>query len=159
VLGTADPASEGWTFASTGDRRVWWWCRRLAAEVAVHRWDAEFAQRGSFPRGIEPDVAGAGVEEFMIEFLPGLRTSADFSGCGSLHLHGTDGYRANERVEWWVDLGRPGLAARVVHREGDTLVMGARSDLLLWLNNRGPLESIQVVSHDETVERSSQLRF
>src|SRR5712671_3490108 len=43
VLGSADPGSETWTFSSTGDRRVAWWNRRLAVEVAIHRWDAQHA--------------------------------------------------------------------------------------------------------------------
>jgi uncharacterized protein (TIGR03083 family) len=151
ILATADPASEGWTFSSTGDRRVWWWCRRLAVEVAVHRWDAQFAQGGPFPGGIEPAVAEAGVEEFMVEFLPGLLGSADLDG--TLHLHATDG-----PTEWWVDLGAP-ASVRPEHSKADTAVRGTRSDLLLWLNNRGPLESIEVLGQAETVARWSQLRF
>ena len=43
VLRVADPDALTWTFSSTGDRRVNWWCRRLAIEVAIHRWDAQHA--------------------------------------------------------------------------------------------------------------------
>ena len=43
VLGSADPQSATWTFSSTGDQRVAWWDRRLAVEVAIHRFDAEHA--------------------------------------------------------------------------------------------------------------------
>ena len=31
------------TFATSDDRRVAWWIRRLTVEVAIHRWDAEDA--------------------------------------------------------------------------------------------------------------------
>ena len=43
VLGSADPDSATWTFSSTGDERVRWWCRRVAVEVSIHRWDVERA--------------------------------------------------------------------------------------------------------------------
>jgi uncharacterized protein (TIGR03083 family) len=75
VLGSADPDSGTWTFSSTGDRRVAWWNRRLAVEVAIHRWDAEHAvtaDGGPPPNPLDGDVAAAGIEEFIIEFLPGL---------------------------------------------------------------------------------------
>jgi uncharacterized protein (TIGR03083 family) len=151
VLGTADPASVGWTFSSTGDRRVWWWCRRLAVEVAVHRWDAEFAQRGPYPRAAEAGVAEAGVEEFMTEFLPGLLESAGLGG--TLHVHATDG-----PTEWSIDLAAP-ASARPEHTKADTAIRGTQSDLLLWLNNRGPLESIEVLGNHEIVGQWGELRF
>jgi uncharacterized protein (TIGR03083 family) len=151
VLGTADPAQEGWTFSSTGDRRVWWWCRRLAVEIAVHRWDAEFAQRGPAAEEFEPGVAAAGIDEFMIEFLPGMLASADIAG--SLHLHATDG-----PTEWWIDLEAPD-SVRPEHSKADTAVRGTSSDLLLWLNNRGPLESIEVLGEQELARRWSEFRF
>jgi hypothetical protein len=95
VLGSADPGSETWTFSSTGDRRVAWWNRRLAGELAIHRWDAEHAaaaEGGPPPGPVDGDVAAAGIEEFMIEFLPGLlaqETTGELSG--TLHLHAPTG--------------------------------------------------------------------
>ena len=109
VLGSADPGSGTWTFSSTGDRRVAWWNRRLAVEVAIHRWDAQdavAADGGPSPDPLDGDVAAAGIEEFMTEFLPGLlaqESTGELSG--TLHLHATDG-----PTEWWIDLeaaGRP----------------------------------------------------
>jgi hypothetical protein len=105
----------------------------------------------SVPEAFESDVAAAGVEEFVLEFLPGLRASAELRG--SLHLHGNDG-----PSEWWIDFD--GLApALPVHREADTCVQGTPSDLLLWLNNRGPLERLEVLGEPGIVERWQQLRF
>jgi hypothetical protein len=109
VLGSAGPGSRTWTFSSTGDRRVGWWDRRLAVEVIIHRWDAGdavAADGGPSPDPPDGDVAAAGIEEFMIEFLPGLlaqEITRELSG--TLHLHTTDG-----PTEWWIDLeaaGRP----------------------------------------------------
>ena len=79
ALGSADRQAATWTFSSTGDHRVAWWKRRLAVEVAVHRWDAQDAASaggGPAPRPIDGDVAAAGVAEFMTEFLPGLLSGA-----------------------------------------------------------------------------------
>jgi len=72
ALGVADPDHLTWTFSSTGDRRVCWWCRRLAVEVAIHRWDAQHAMSdgGSGPDPLDGEVATAGIEEHVVEFLP-----------------------------------------------------------------------------------------
>ncbi|HEX3565508.1 MAG TPA: maleylpyruvate isomerase N-terminal domain-containing protein [Acidimicrobiales bacterium] len=144
VLGSADPTSETWTFSTTGDRRVGWWWRRLAVEVAIHRYDAESAasldRDGPLPEPVDGDVAAAGVEEFVVEFLPGLLASESVDRLeGSLHLHATDGL-----LDWWVDLGDPG-AARAEKATADTAIRATRSDLLLWLCNRAPLGSLEVI--------------
>ena len=45
-------------------------------------------------------VAAAGIEEFVIEFLPGLLSQDGIEALGgTLHLHATDG-----ATEWWIDL-------------------------------------------------------
>ena len=92
-----------------------WWNRRLAAELAIHRWDAEHAAAadGAPPSPLDGDVAAAGIGEFMIEFLPGLlalETTGQLSG--TLHLHATDG-----QTGWWIDL-RCGRLGRVRARQG-----------------------------------------
>jgi uncharacterized protein (TIGR03083 family) len=155
VLGSADPDSPTWTFSSTGDHRVGWWDRRLAVEVAIHRWDAEHALGPSRPppSPLDGDVAAAGIEEFMIEFLPGLlsaRPSGELSG--TLHLHATDG-----PAEWWIDLGAGGPAVSG-HAKADTAIRGTRSDLLLWLTNRSSPGSVDVVGRQEILDRWRQLR-
>jgi uncharacterized protein (TIGR03083 family) len=157
TLGAADPAAETWTFSSAGDRRVWWWCRRLAVEVAVHRWDAEQARtvrRGPVPGPLAGDVAAAGIEEYLREFLPGLLASDGVTGLvGTLQLQASDGALA-----WWVDLAVPGSASPAV-RPADTAVRGSSSDLLLWLNNRDPSDGVEIVGDDEITRHWDQLRF
>ena len=176
VLGSADPASETWTFSSTGDRRASWWCRRLAVEVSIHRWDVEHAMAGIAdppPATLDGEVAQAGIEEFMIEFLPGLLARArpdNHDGAagrgdqekearsgiagisGTFHLHATDG-----AAEWWIDLdaGEPAVQQ---HAKADMAVRGTRSDLLLWLTNRGPLESLELFGDEAIVELWKQLQ-
>jgi uncharacterized protein (TIGR03083 family) len=155
VLGSADPGAPTWTFSSTGDRRVWWWCRRLAVEVGIHRWDAEQAAAatdGSAPGPVDAVVATAGIEEFILEFLPGLLGQEGVVGLtGTLHLHATDG-----PTEWWIDLNARG-SARPEHARADTAVRGTRSDLLLWLLGRRPLRGVEVLGNQEIADRWGQL--
>lgn len=108
LFATTDPGTETWTFSSLGDHRVGWWVRRLAVEVAIHRWDAQHASTAPTPvPPLDGDVAGAGVDEFVTEFLPGLliraHAATTASGLvGTLHLHATDG-----PTEWFIDLKDP----------------------------------------------------
>jgi uncharacterized protein (TIGR03083 family) len=156
VLGSADPASGTWTFSITGDRRVAWWDRRLAVEVAIHRWDAQDAVAaggGPSPVPLDGDVAAAGIEEFLIEFLPGLLAQeppGELSG--TLHLHATDG-----PAEWWVDLEAAGRAVSG-HIKADTAIRGTRSDLLLWLTNRRSADSLEVLGRQELPGSWKRLR-
>ena len=156
VLGSAEPGSATWTFSTTGDQRVAWWWRRLAVEVAIHRYDAEhavFQTGGPAPAPLDGDVAAAGVEEFVVEFLPGLLDGEQGEGLGgTLHLHATDG-----PLEWWMDLDNGGVA-RPEHAKADTAVRATRSDLLLCITNRASIDSLDVVGKQQIAERWSQLR-
>jgi hypothetical protein len=101
---------------------------------------------------LDPAVAAQGIEEFMIEFLPGLLAQDDLSGlAGTVHLHAID-----EPVEWLLDLDA--RTARAEHIKADTAIRGTASDLLLWLNNRGPLPELQVLGNAGIVDGWFQLR-
>jgi len=155
ALGSPDPDATTWTFSSIGDRRVRWWCRRLAVEVAIHRWDAQDAMAcdGAVPDPLEGEVATAGIEEFVVEFLPGLLTQERVKGLGgTLHLHATD-----SPVEWWIDLDTQGSAIPE-QATADIAVRGNRSDLLLWLTNRGSLDAIEVSGDRGILDYWHQLR-
>jgi hypothetical protein len=156
VLGSAAPDSPTWTFSTIGDRRVGWWCRRLAVEVAIHRWDVQHAAatRGSpGPEPVDGEVAAAGIEEFVIEFLPGLLAQDGVENLvGTLHLHATDG-----PAEWWIDFDAQ-TPVRPQHAEADTVVRASRSALLLWLTNRGPLDTVDVLGNQGIVDHWHQLR-
>lgn len=156
VLGSANPESATWTFSSTGDWRVNWWHRRLAVEVAIHRWDAEHAvtaDGGPPPAPLNGDVAAAGIGEFMTEFVPGLLSqTADGGLSGTLHLHATDG-----AAEWWIDLSTARVAIPQ-HARADTAIRATRSDLLLWLTNRSSPEALEILGRPEIPDRWKQLR-
>jgi uncharacterized protein (TIGR03083 family) len=156
ALGSADLDALTWTFSSTGDQRVSWWCRRLAVEVAIHRWDAQHAlaaDDSAVPAPLNGDVARAGIEEFVVEFLPGLVAQDGIEGlAGTFHLRATD-----EPVEWWIDLDvggsmLPGGA------ESDTAIVATRSDLLLWLTNRVPLNALEVSGNWQVLHHWRQLQ-
>jgi MDMPI C-terminal domain len=154
---TATPAdSPAWTFSSLGERRAGWW-RRLAVELAIHRWDAQHAaaDRTALPRPVHGDVAVAGIQEFLTEFLPGLLAQPGVTGlAGTLHLHATD-----EPGQRQANLGT-GTADNADTRPAhtDTTVQGTRSDLLLWLTNRGPLPAIKITGRESTAAAWTQLR-
>ena len=157
VLDTADSESQTWTFSRCGDHRAGWWRRRLAVEVAIHRWDAQHAAAldgGSSPQPIDSDVAAAGVAEFIIEFLPGLLSQESVEGLlGTLHLHATD-----EPMEWFIDLDDHG-AAVATHLKADTAIRGTRSDLLLWLTNRDSLHHLEIFGQADIVHHWRQLQL
>ncbi|HEV3186581.1 MAG TPA: maleylpyruvate isomerase family mycothiol-dependent enzyme [Acidimicrobiales bacterium] len=156
ALRAADPDAITWTFSSTGDRRVSWWCRRLAVEVAIHRWDAQHAlaaDGSAGPMPLDGDVARAGIEEFVIEFLPGLLAQEGVQGlAGTFHLRATD-----EPEEWWMDLDGGGLV-RPRHATVDSAISATRSDLLLWLTNRGPLNTLEVSGNRQVLDHWRQLQ-
>ncbi|MGH9097728.1 MAG: maleylpyruvate isomerase N-terminal domain-containing protein [Acidimicrobiales bacterium] len=156
ILGSADPASESWTFSTTGDCRVGWWHRRLAVEVSIHRWDIEHAVArpgGPAPRGLGGGVAAAGIDEFLVEFLQGLLAQEDIEGLdGTLHIQATDA-----ATEWWIDLDARGLTFSEPAR-ADTEIRGTRSDLLLWLTNRRSPADLDVFGNRGIPDRWQQLR-
>jgi uncharacterized protein (TIGR03083 family) len=156
VLSSADPVSGTWTFSTTGDHRVGWWCRRVAVEVAIHRWDIEHAVAsagGPAPRPLDEAVAAAGIEEFLVEFLPGMLAQDDIEGLdGSLHLHATDA-----PLEWLLNLDAPGLVLPE-QTAADTEIRGTRSDLLLWLTNRKPSDVLDSRGNRRIVDRWQHLR-
>jgi uncharacterized protein (TIGR03083 family) len=140
-LSNAQPDAPAWTFSRRGEHRVAWWCRRLAVEVAIHRWDVEHAAAGraTAVTPLDSDVAAAGIEEFFTEFLDGLLERERALGLsGTLCLQATDA-----PVEWWVDVALPRHAIPESAR-ADTVIRGPVSDLLLWLVVR-PTTAIEVI--------------
>lgn len=152
LLSTTDPDTPTWTFSSLGDHRVGWWVRRLAVEVAIHRWDAQHAADRARTSPVDGETAAEGVEEFLTEFLPGLLTRTDtLDLTGTPHLHATDG-----ALEWFLDLDTPGSATQR-HRKADTAIRGTRSDLLLWLTNRNP-SNLDVMGSSDPATRWGELK-
>jgi uncharacterized protein (TIGR03083 family) len=162
VMGQADPDAPAWTFSSRGDHRVGWWQRRLAVEIAIHRWDVQYATAagsGVPPRGVDGLVAAAGIGEFLTEFLPGLLDAADphvSEGLrGTLQLDPAD--QDGETGHWRVDLDARALAT-AAHSPGGTVIRGSCSDLLLWLTNRHPSPGPEILGGADVARAWLQLR-
>jgi uncharacterized protein (TIGR03083 family) len=134
VMRASDPGKSVWTFSSLGDHHASWWQRRLAVEMAIHRWDAEYAvavEDGPPSGPLDRRAALAGIEEFLTEFLPGLLAQpTDQHPTGTLHLHVID-----TAVDRWLDLADRGREIAALP-QADTTVRGTASGVLLWLTNR-----------------------
>ena len=162
IMGQADPDAPAWTFSSRGDHRVGWWHRRLAVEIAIHRWDVQYATAADTrvrPPGLDEVVATAGIGEFLTEFLPGLLEAADPHVCeglrGTLRLDPAD--QDGETGSWRFDLDARALMT-ADHSYADTVIRGSRSDLLLWLTNRHSSPSLEILGEADLVSAWLQLR-
>ena len=134
ALGALAPADEVWTWAP--DHTAGFWARRMAHEVAVHRWDAQGAADASAP--IERDLAVDGIQEFF-DLIP-VRPNAEVQGTGqTIHLHCTDG-----DGEWLARLEPEGIVVTREHAKGDVAVRGSASDLMLVVWGRPQSESLEV---------------
>ena len=89
VFREADPEELVWTWAP--DKRVGFWLRTQAIEVAVHRWDAQLAHGIAGP--IDAELATDGIEHTLDYMLPARREWGEpRSGTGEVyHCHRTDG--------------------------------------------------------------------
>ena len=76
ALRHADPTESITTWA--GARTRYFWFRRAAQELTVHRWDAEHASGAT--TAIDEAIATDGIDEFLGEF--GTRAAAAFAGDG-----------------------------------------------------------------------------
>jgi uncharacterized protein (TIGR03083 family) len=125
TLRATPPDAPAWNW--TPNKTVSFFCRRMAHETAVHRWDAQRA--AGMPAVIDADLAADGVEE-VIEVA--LRHRVSEYPTGSLHLHRTDG-----EGEWWLTAADGTLTVTHVHAKGDATARGSAQALLLYLWGRG----------------------
>ena len=132
VLRAAEPDAAAWTFAAN-NQTAGFWQRRMLAETAVHRWDAEHCASGGEIPLIDPVVAADGIDEYI---EVGLRFSSGRPNrtypANSLHLHCTD-----TEGEWTiVGDGQSEFTVTREHAKGDAAVKGTASALLLWVWGR-----------------------
>jgi uncharacterized protein (TIGR03083 family) len=145
---SAGADAPAWTFPPNAPNTVGWWQRRQALETAVHRWDVQTAVDPGRVDPIAPDLAVAGVDEFLEDFLPRVLPAGEAGALtGTLHLHATD-----TPGEWWLDFDTEGLATQRQHAKADTAVRGPASGLYLWLFNRQTPEAagLEVFGRVET---------
>lgn len=131
----------------TGAQPARWWLRRLAQEMAMHRWDLQAATGSADP--IDPELARDGIDEVFEVFAP-LRLDLDrLGGTGeTLHLHATD-----LEGEWLCTLGPDAVTWRHGHAKGDVAARGPVSDLLLLLWGRILPTRVEVFGDADILER------
>jgi len=144
ALAGIDPNAPVTTWAGVQPAR--WWARRLAHEIAVHRWDAQDAAGDAEP--IEAALAVDGIDELLEVFLPLTYDASAFApGAPTVHLHCTDA-----EGEWLLRLGEP-LEVTREHAKGDVAARGAASDLLLVLWKRLPADRVDTFGDPELFRR------
>jgi uncharacterized protein (TIGR03083 family) len=121
-----------WTFFPNAAQRVGTWVRRMAQEIAVHRYDAEMAATG-IAESLDPGIARDGINEYFDLFLPRVDARRPIRiGDVTLHLHAdldTDG-------EWFIRCGDHAPVVSREHEKGDVALNGNSSGLLLTIRGR-----------------------
>jgi uncharacterized protein (TIGR03083 family) len=143
-LGEAGPDAPAWGWA--GDDRAAFWARRMAQEMAVHRYDAESAAGERRP--IDGELAVDGIDEFfsLLAFHPAGGSAA---GSGeTIHLHCTD-----REGEWLLRRQPDGLQVERRHAKGDVAARGTASDLLLVLQSRLPVSAVETFGDAAVLQR------
>jgi uncharacterized protein (TIGR03083 family) len=116
---------------------VWFWQRRQAHETAMHRVDAQSAA-GRVDH-IDAELAADGIDEWL-DIVGHTPWRAPPTGDGeSLHFHCTD-----VEGEWVVRLVPTGIEVERTHAKADVAARGTASDLLCWLQGRGPVDLLDV---------------
>jgi uncharacterized protein (TIGR03083 family) len=138
-----------WTWAPP--HTVGFWQRRMAHETVMHRVDAQLAAGAAEP--IEPALAADGIDEWLA--IAGRRpwVEQQINGAGeTIHLHCTD-----VDGEWLVRLAPAGLEVERVHAKGDVAARGGASDLLCWMQGRGPIDRLEVHGDAAVLDRWREL--
>ena len=131
TLRASDPAAAAWNFTG-GDLTAGFWRRRMANEVAIHRWDAE--QAAGAPTPVVADRAVDGIDELVTVMLPAIAPLKNPGMQGSYHLHCTD-----VDGEWLTVFADGAATTTREHAKGDLAVRGPASSLFLWAWNRVPV--------------------
>lgn len=147
ALAAADPATPVWSWSPHGGS-AGWVVRRMAQELAVHRWDGERAASED-PPPIDAELASDGIDEYLDHFASWpYRDAVDLDG--TVHLHCTD-----VEGEWLVRQPEPGAGLTFTreHAKGDVAVRGPASDLLLALWKRRPLDGLDTFGDADVARR------
>ena len=134
-LRTTAPDTPVWTWAAAPGTAAFV-ARRAAAELAIHRFDAEEAL--GHPRPLDRDTAVEVIDE--IADLAADAGNDAFGRGETIHLHATDGDH-----EWLFRLDPDGFTWRHEHAKGDLAIRGAVSDLALVLYGRRPIGSVELL--------------
>jgi uncharacterized protein (TIGR03083 family) len=142
ALGTIGPDEPVYSWSGEGSGRFYF--RRMAHELAIHRFDVEAAH--GTPGPFDPEMSVDGIDEFYDVLVPfSARRWTRPLPVGSLHLHRTDG-----PGEWLVRAVDGAVVTTREHAKGDVAVRGSASELFRFVWNRGAGEGLEVLG-DATV--------
>ena len=123
----------------TGPQPATWWLRRIAHEVAMHRWDAESATTTANP--IDARQALDGIDEVLEVFAPNRMQFDVLDGRGqTVHLHATD----VDDGEWVLTYHPDRIDWEHAHSKSDVAARGTASDLMLLVWCRLPPSRLEL---------------
>lgn len=136
AIDAAKDTEDVWTFVGT--RPASFWTRRMAAETAVHRWDAQNAVGDA--SAFEANHAVDMIDEFFDVYVPRKPADAFADAQGrTLHLHATDA-----EGEWVITRHPDHIEIEHAHAKSTTAVRGGASSLLLVVWNRPVQPDVEV---------------
>jgi uncharacterized protein (TIGR03083 family) len=138
------PDDEAWAFFPP--HTVGFWQRRQAHETAMHRVDAESAAGDVQP--IDAELAADGIDELLDLFRQQPMGRGPTGDGETLHFHCTD-----VTGEWLVTMRSDGIDLTREHAKGDVAAKGTASDLLCWLEGRGPIDRLEVFGDEALLAR------
>jgi uncharacterized protein (TIGR03083 family) len=151
ALDAVDEDEPVWNWAE-GVGPMRFWLRRVAAETALHRWDAQSGV--GEPDPVDTELAVHGVDEMADVFLPVMREKVQRVAADgtTVHLHCTDA-----AGEWLLRFGAGGIETTREHAKGDVAVRGTASDLYLLLWNRVGAERCEVFGDASVLRRFAEV--
>ena len=126
---------ERWNWSGR-DLTAGWIARRMAAEVAIHAWDATGGPGVGEP--VPTKAALDGVEEFLDVFAPFFADRVQGDPL-TVHLHATDG-----DGEWLWRVAPGAITFERGHAKGDVAVRAPASDLFLLCWGRADPGDLEV---------------
>jgi uncharacterized protein (TIGR03083 family) len=131
-----------WTFFPNAPQVVGTWVRRMAQEIAVHRYDAEMAAAG-IAETLDPAIALDGINEYFDLFLERVESRRPIRiGDVSIHLHS----EWDDDGEWLITCGDHAPVVTRAHGKGDVALQGSCSALLLAIWGRVDPEEVGIVT-------------
>lgn len=132
-----DPSEQTATFGA--DSTVMFWARRMALEIAVHRYDCELAHDDVTE--VADDLAVDGIDELLQVFLGGGYVDPD-----NPTEHPVDASVAIEAGgrTWIADVRGAEVAVSTVPGDRSAAVSGAPTDVFLWMWGRRGNDAVSV---------------
>lgn len=128
-----------------------WVARRMALEIAIHRYDGELAAGEPMP--IPPELAADGLDERLeVHLRTDIGEDPDASLGGPICLSSTD-----VEAAWVVEVGNGRLRVRQRAGPASVVVRGTASDLFLFSWNRIGYDALDLTGDEAVAKRWSTL--